>query len=419
MASVYVGSEVNELKQVLIHKPDDGIARVSPKRASELLFDDIVHLPQMVEEHALFERILKAFLGDENVLEAEDLITEGLAVSADVRQEIVELVCAFEELPNIFRDEMLELSPAKLAKALITGYVPETDTFLFDPIPNFIFTRDIAVVVKDHVVVTKAAKEARHRENLLTRFMFWENPRFRPLRDEGRIINLNRIEEFPPSRKGERVSMEGGDMMVLDEDFLLIGCSERSTDYAFESLKNVLFEKGVISNLAKVKIPVDRAYMHIDTVFTRIDKKDMLAYQPIVLEGMTSNVDVFSANGLRRQYPSIREFIRSEINADMHFIECGRGVSPYQEREQWTDACNLLAVRPGVAIAYDRNLHTEEALKAHGYTIIPGHEFLQKQSEDPDYAASLKKTIVTLVSSELSRARGGSHCMSCPILRAK
>ena len=116
-----------------------------------------------------------------------------------------------------------DLDNPTLTEVLITGYWKAQDHILFDPIPNFIFTRDIAVTVNDHVIITKAAKEARYRENLLTRFIFWAHPTFAQLRDEGRIINLNMIEEFPPSKRGENVSVEGGDVMIINQDYLLIG----------------------------------------------------------------------------------------------------------------------------------------------------------------------------------------------------
>ena len=419
MSEVYVGSEINRLERVLIHRPDSGIARVAPGRASELLFDDIVHLPRIREEHLEFENVLNAFVGQENVLEAEDLIRESLSISYDIKKELVDLIKDFEELPTVFRDEMLELPDDALAKTLITGYIEESDTILFDPIPNFIFTRDIAIVVKDHVVITKAAKQARHRENLLTRFMFWTHPIFNDLKDQNRIINLNLIEDFPPSRRGEVISMEGGDMMIVGNEFLLIGVSERSSEHAFNSLKDALFERGCIEHVAKVRVPADRSFMHIDTVFTRINHDEMLAFKPIVLDGMSSNVDVYSSNGLHRAYPSIKEFVHSEINSQMKFIQSGNGVSPYQEREQWTDSCNLLAVKPGVAIAYDRNTRTEVALKEHGYQIMKATEFIEQYKDNPDLPNTIEKTIITLSSGELSRARGGSHCMSCPIRRSK
>jgi len=134
--------------------------------------------------------VLHAFVGEENVLEVEDLIFEALENSAEGKKEVMDMVMQFEELPAHYRTEMDALDNRALARVLITGYQANTDTILFDPIPNFIFTRDIAVVVNDHVVISKAAKEARFRENLLTRFTFWHNPRFDALKEAGKGSGL-------------------------------------------------------------------------------------------------------------------------------------------------------------------------------------------------------------------------------------
>ncbi|RMG84382.1 MAG: arginine deiminase, partial [Bacteroidetes bacterium] len=291
------------------------------------------------------------------------------------------------------------------------------DFYLFDPIPNFIFTRDIAVAVNDHVVVTKAAKIARARENFLTRLIFWSHPDFAYLKAEGKLINLNHLEEFPPSRRGEQVSIEGGDMMILNENYLLIGCSERSTSHAIHSLRDVLFEKGVIKNVVQVNIPNDRSYMHIDTIFTQINNHHMVAYKPIVVDGMSSNVEVHRANGTSVFYGSVRDFVKNEINPKMEFILSGNGESPWQEREQWTDGCNLVALRPGVAFTYDRNPKTAEAFREHGYDIVHGRTLLDDFRSGRRSPDDLQNTIINLPSNELSRARGGSHCMTCPVLR--
>ncbi|MBT8231520.1 MAG: arginine deiminase [Bacteroidia bacterium] len=410
-----VDTEINRLERVIIHRPDSGIGRITPKRAEELLFDDIVHLPKMIEEHDIFRKILEAFIGKDNVFEVQDLLFEALEADPRLKLILLDRIIDFEELPENMTGFLSELDNKLLSNLLVTGYHKGRDHILFDPIPNFIFTRDIAVTVKDHIIITKALKEARQRENYLTRFIFIAHPLFSKYASN--LINLNDINKFPPSKKGERVSIEGGDMMMIEKEYLLIGCSERTTSHAFHSVKNILFEREAIKHVVQVNIPVDRSYMHIDTLFTRINKDDLVCFKPIVYDGLGSNVNVYTKEGLKKSYASTKDFFLNEINPNMNFIFSGDGETPYQEREQWTDGCNLVAVKPGVGITYDRNIHTEKAFKKAGYAVLPSNEFLANCANDSEYAQNLEKTIITIPSGELSRARGGSHCMTCPIKR--
>lgn len=416
---MYVNNEISELEKVIVHFPDEGISRISPKRAEELLFDDIVFYPLMHEEYRVFERILHEFIGKENVLETQDLIEEAILSSHDVRHDLIDKVIDFEELPPSYAKYLVDLSPKDLSKILITGYLSEDDHILFDPIPNYMFTRDIAVTIKDHVLISKAAKEARHRENLLSRFIFSNHPMFSELMKHDRIIDLNDLEKFPPSKRAEVVSAEGGDIMMFSPDHLLIGSSERTTPYGFESIKNKIFELGLVENVVQINIPNERSFMHIDTLFTRVDHDLIACHKPIVYDGEGSNVIVHRSSGQQVVYASIKEFVLAEINKDMKFVFSGGGLSPFQEREQWTDSVNLVALRPGVGISYDRNLKTLAAFEEAGYKIIDAEDLFKYSHTHNNYIKDLEKTIITIPSAELSRARGGSHCMTCPIQRAK
>ncbi len=421
---VYCNSEIGHLKSVLVHRPDEGIARISPKRAEELLFDDIVHLPRMQYEHDVFTGLLKYFVSNESsskggLIYIDELLTESLGVDKEGTEKFLEKIVDYEELPQSFIKYFKNLSNEELADTLISGYHKNDERFLFDPIPNFIFTRDIAITVKDHIIISKANKEARFRENLLTRFILNTHPTFSDLVENDRIINLNDTEKFPPSKYGEVVSVEGGDVMMFHENYLLIGSSERTTDHAIQSLAEELFKKNIIENVVRIKIPNNRSYMHIDTIFTQIDKNVIVCFKPIVYDGESSRVEVHNKSGKIEVYDSVREFMWKEINPDMRFIFAGEGKSPYQDREQWTDGCNMVSVRPGVAFSYDRNPYTDKALQKEGYTIVQAEELLQKLDSGELKVNDIHRTIINLPSNELSRARGGSHCMTCPILREK
>ncbi len=409
---IYVDNEITELQKVITHKPNDGISRISPKKAESLLFDDIVFYPLMHEGYRLFQRILHDFLGAENVLDTTKLITQVIEVSPESRENLILQVLNFEELPLSFSKYLTHLDAAALSNVLITAYRRAEDRILFDPILNYMFTRDIAVTIKDHILINKAAKEARHRENLLSRYVFNNHPIFSSTFKSNKLIDLNNFEAFPPSNRADV-----GDIIMFSPEHLLIGCSERTSNYAFESIKKRIFELGLVDNVIQVNIPNERNFMHIDTLFTRIAHNTISCYTPIVYDGESSNVIVYRKSGKQKTYPSIRIFITTEVSKDMEFIFSGDGLSPYQEREQWTDSCNLVALRPDVAISYDRNLKTLNGFEKSGYRVMDAEEIFRLSHSDSNFIRNLKKTIITIPSAELSPARGGSHCMTCPIIR--
>ena len=414
---MFVDNEITQLKKVIVHFPNEGISRISPKKAETLLFDDIVFYPLMNEEYRVFQRVLHLFLGEENVLDTKTLVAQALENSKENEEALIQKVIEFEDLPPSYAKYLSGLSPYDLSKLLVTGYLKSDQRILFDPLPNYMFTRDIAVTIKEHILLTKAFKEARYRENLLTQFLFKNHPLFQSKVDNELFIDLNDLEEFPPSRRAEQAFAEGGDIMTLTPEYLLVGSSERSTPYAFEQIRDKVFESNIIDNVVQINIPNERSFMHIDTLFTMIDYETLVCFKPIVFDGVGSNVIVHRRNGKEKVYASIRDFMVNEVNANMNFIFSGGGHPPFQEREQWTDSCNLVALRPGVAISYDRNLRTLVEFEKNGYNVVDASDLFKHAVLDQDHITNLEKTIITIPSAELSRARGGSHCMTCPIDR--
>jgi arginine deiminase len=418
--NLHVSSEVGRLRKVMIHRPDNGIEKITPSRATDLLYEDIVFLPKMKEEHDIFTESLKCFLGKENVIEFQDLLKEVLFIE-EVRKNLVHTVCALEGCENRLEDFLNETDPQVLSETLISGIFAHKKTIsVFFPLPNLIFSRDIGTVINDHLLLAQAAKKARSRESVLCYYIFHYHPLFKSGSGSSKIIELANSENELISNNNGRLgidSIEGGDVMMLSPYHLLLGSSERTSVSAIRKVISLIFAKGAVKKITHVSLPQVRYCMHLDTIFTLLSLTECVVFKPLVMKENAMAVEQF-VNGDPKKYSfsSLQQMLLSEF-PDMNFIPCGQGIFPHDEREQWTDGCNLFAIREGVAFTYDRNLKTNEAMKGRGYTIMKAEDLISQNKSGKLNCENITKTIITIPSSELSRARGGPHCMTMPLLR--
>ena len=472
--SIHVSSEIAPLRRLLVHSPDSGLGKVVPSKAQDWLFEDIVHLPTIRKgEYDYYIKLLMYFLdpdrirgrlmeiddveadrgfykpghaefhASEKVVELQTLLSDILQ-DEHIRLQLVSSVCAIEGCTFDTQQRLMNAEPADLSKVFITGSTQEGQ-MIFPPLPNLIFTRDIGIVINDHILLNRPARKARMREALIMKYIFFHHQMFESYRDKIlEIPETFRHFLLPRDTEEGNATLEGGDVMVVAPGHLLIGVSERTTLEGAHQAINLLFEKNVLRKITIIKIPKKRDYMHIDTVFTQVKRNVWVmlghfsrksikrAYadgvQRILFEKKKDEkLDIIQFN---RRNPSEPEYFnnledllddisRNDLGSKekTRFIYSGNNEFPYDAREQWTDSCNLLALREGVVLGYDRNDRTIEAFRQNGFEVVDVKTLLEDFEAERKDPQSLQDTLILMPSAELSRARGGFHCMSMPLLR--
>lgn len=400
---IHVTSEIGKLNKVMLHRPGKEIENLVPEYLGRLLFDDIPFLKVAQQEHDKFAETLRE--NGVEVLYLEKLAAEVLEKSEIkkyfVREFLEESHISAPAVYEALYDYLISKSPKDLVDSVMAGIrkneveVKEANSlpdlmddsypFYLDPMPNLYFTRDPGASIGNGITINTMRTEARRRETLFLKYIHKYHPFFAnsqtPLWYD-RILPNN---------------IEGGDELVLSKNVLAIGCSQRTSSEAIEVVAKNLFKSHTSFETVLVfEIPVCRAFMHLDTVFTMVDY-DKFTIHP----GIEGPLNVFEIKRgqndtlkIKQNKDVLENILKNALNLPaVDLIRCGGGDEIVAGREQWNDGSNTLAIAPGKVITYERNYVTNEILSKRGINVI------------------------TIPSAELSRGRGGPRCMSMPLNR--
>lgn len=399
---INVFSEIGMLKTVLVHRPGNELLNLTPDTLEQLLFDDIPFLKVAQKEHDAFVSLMRN--NGIEVVYLEDLMSDVLDLSDDIKKKFIDEFiaegCTDRRYHDVIRDYLNSLDDNKdvVMKTMegikynelelrkepsLADLTNDTNNMLVPPMPNLYFTRDPFASIGNSVSIHRMFFETRRRETIYGHYIFEYHPALR---------NVKKLYQ-----RNAPYHIEGGDILNLNSSTIAIGISQRTEANAIDFLGKHIFEdeNSPINDILAFAIPKNRSFMHLDTVFTQIDYDKFTVHPGIMGEltvyrlhrqGRSCSIDRLDCR--------LEDILAQALGIDkVTLIRCGGNDLISAQREQWNDGSNTLCLSPGKILVYERNEITNSLLRSYGIEVL------------------------TMLSSELSRGRGGPRCMSMPLWR--